>query len=76
MSEQKTTKKGKKAGGVSIESSTPIGQEEVQANWNAEQQQTSEPPDKLQPKRKTQDHKPLEPNQKLNPKRSINSRPD
>ena len=75
MKEEKTTKKGKKTGGVPLETSTPTGHEEMGANWNAEQQQTAKPPEKLQPKRKTQEHKPLEPHQKLNPKRSVNSRP-
>jgi hypothetical protein len=76
MSQSNTTKKGKKPGGVSINTSTPTGHEEMGANWVAQEQQTGTPPDKLQPKKKTQEHKPQEPNQKLNPKRNLNSRPD
>jgi hypothetical protein len=76
MEDQKTTKQGKKPSGVPMETSTPIGHEELGANWVSEEKGSQSPPDKLQPKKKTQEHKPLEPEQPLNPKRNVNSRPD
>jgi hypothetical protein len=74
MKETKTTKRGKSPGGVPIESSTPIGHEELEAGWVSEQRESDTPPEKLQPKRGTHEHKPLEPEQPLNPKRNLNSR--
>jgi hypothetical protein len=76
MKKDTTTKTGRKAHGIRIETSTPIGHEEMEAEHLAEDRGTGKTPEKLQPKRTTQDRKPLEPVQKLNPKRNQNSRPD
>ncbi len=70
MNNQKTTKQGKSPSGTPIETSTPAGHEELEANWIAEKENTDTPPEQHTTKRKTQDRKPLEPEQPLNPKRS------
>ena len=76
MKHKDTTKKDKKPSDTAIETSTPLGHEELEANWIAEQKNTDTPPDKLQPKRDTHERKELKEEQPLNPKRVGNSRPD
>ena len=69
MNDEQTSKKGKKTGGVRIETSTPTGHEEIGANWASQQAHSDTPPDKLQKKKETRE-RPLQPEQPLNPKRN------
>ncbi len=75
MKHEKTTKTDKSPGGTAIETSTPTGHEELEANWISEQRHSTTPPEKVETKRATQDRKNLEPAQPLNPKRN-HSGPD
>ena len=64
----KTTKKGKRAMGIPIESVSPTGHEELIAR-HFEEQVGEDAATPLTPERCTHEHKPLQPDQKLNPKR-------
>jgi hypothetical protein len=52
MKDQQTTKQGKTAGGNKVTTSSPLGQEELQAQTASEQQGETKPPKRRDEKKK------------------------